>query len=133
MARILIIDDDEEMSSLLRDFLKDVGYETDSANNGGTALGKISRKPYDLVLTDFRMPGLTGLDILPEIKKVQPAASVMVITAFGSEELRHRSMERGADAYLEKPIPFHKLKALIDELLSLQKKRVIAERNHAIG
>lgn len=133
MARILIIDDDEEMSSLLRDFLRDDGYEADFANNGGAALGKISGKPYDLVLTDFRMPGLTGLDILPEIKKLQPAASVMVITAFGSEELRHRSLERGADAYLEKPIPFHKLKALIDELLSLQKKRVIAGKNYAIG
>ncbi len=123
MARILIIDDDEEMSSLLRDFLKDEGYETDSADNGGAALRKISRKPFDLVLTDFRMPGLTGLDILPEIKKLQPAASVMVITAFGSEEVRHRSMERGANAYVEKPISFQILKDLIDEMLISKKKR----------
>ena len=129
MARILIIDDDEEMSSLLRDFLKDDGYEADFANNGEAALSKISRKPFDLVLTDFRMPGLTGLDILPEIKKLQPAASVMVITAFGSEELHHRSLERGADAYVEKPIGFHKLRVLIGELLSSKMKLGIREEN----
>ena len=121
MARILIIDDDEEMNSLLRDFLAEDGYEADSADNGAAALREISRKTFDLVLTDFRMPGLTGLDILPEIKKLQPGAAVVVITAFGSEELRHRSLERGADAYVEKPIGFHNLEALIGKLLSSRK------------
>jgi DNA-binding response OmpR family regulator len=132
MARILIIDDDEEMSSLLRDFLKDEGYEADFANNGGAALRKMSQNPFDLVLTDFRMPGLTGLDILPEVKKLQPAASVMVITAFGSKELYHRSLERGADAYVEKPIRFHELRVLIDEMLSSKKESAVKEGNHAI-
>lgn len=132
MARILIIDDDEEMSSLLRDFLKDEGYETDFANNGGAALRKMSQKPFDLVLTDYRMPGLTGLDILPEVKKLQPAASVMMLTAFGSEELHDRSLERGADAYLEKPIGFQELRSLIDEMLFSKKKSVIKEGNHTI-
>jgi len=139
MARILIIDDDEEMSSLLRDFLRDDGYEADFANNGGTALRKISQKPFDLVVTDFRMPGLTGLDILPEIKRLQPAAFVMVITAFGSEDLQRRSLEEGADAYVEKPIRFHKLKILIAELLSSrtvvgfkEKIRPRDERKHMI-
>jgi DNA-binding response OmpR family regulator len=132
MARILIIDDDKEMSSLLQDFLEGEGYEAASANDGRAGLRKIARENFDLVLTDIRMPGLTGLDILPEIKKLQPAASVMVITAFGSEEIHHRSMERGANAYVEKPIHFHELRALIDEMLSSKKRRGTEERNQAI-
>ena len=71
------------------------------------------KEPFDLIITDIRMPGLTGLDILPGLKKLQPEASIIVITAFGSEEVCHRALERGATAYLEKPIHFNKLRTLI--------------------
>jgi DNA-binding NtrC family response regulator len=118
MARILVIEDDEEMKSLLEDFLTEEGYEADSANNGSEAFGKLARKPFDLVITDIRMPGLTGLDILSAVKKFQPEMPVIVITAFGGEEVHRRSMARGADGYLEKPIHFHKLKTLIQEMVS---------------
>ena len=63
------------------------------------------------------MPGLTGLDILPGIKKLQPEVPVIVITAFGSEEVHRRSIERGAAGYLEKPIHTNKLKTLIHEMV----------------
>ncbi len=129
MARILIIDDDKEMSSLLLDFLEGEGYEATSANDGGAGLRRIAGEKFDLVLTDFRMPGLTGLDILPEIRKLQPATSVVVITAFGSEEVCHRAMERGASAYVEKPVSFHILKNLIDEMLSSKREKGERIRN----
>jgi two-component system response regulator (stage 0 sporulation protein F) len=64
------------------------------------------------------MPGLTGLDILPGIRRLQPDAPIIVITAFGSEEVQRKALERGANAYLEKPIPFQKLRALIHDLCS---------------
>lgn len=118
MARILIIEDDEEMRSLLEDFLKDEGYEADSANNGSEAFGRLAQEPFDLVITDIRMPGLTGLDILSSVKKFQPGLPVIVITAFGGEEVYRRSMARGADGYLEKPIHFHKLRTLLHEMVS---------------
>ena len=118
MARILIIEDDEEMRSLLEDFLKDEGYEADSADNGSEAFGRLAQEPFDLVITDIRMPGLTGLDILSSVKKFQPKLPVIVITSFGGEEVYRRSMARGADGYLEKPIHFHKLRTLIHEMVS---------------
>ena len=123
MARILIIEDDEEMKSLLKDFLVDEGYEADSAHNGSEALLKMAKEPFDLVITDIRMPGLTGFDILLAIKKLGLGMPVIVITAFGGEEVYRRSMVRGADGYLEKPIHFPKLKGLIHELVSSKEKK----------
>mgnify|MGYP005835923795 CR=1 FL=1 len=115
--RILIIEDDEEMRSLLRDFFEEDGFEIDSVGNGSEAFRKIAREPFDLIITDIRMPGLTGLDILPGIKKLQPKVSIIVITAFGSEEIRRKAFDRGATAYLEKPIQFNKLRILIHEMV----------------
>jgi len=122
VARILIIEDDEEMRSLLKDFLEDEGYEADSADNASEGLRKVGLQPFDLVITDIRMPGLTGLDILSAVKKFQPAMPVIVITAFGGEEVYHRSIARGADGFLEKPIHFRRLKSLIHDLISPKKK-----------
>jgi DNA-binding NtrC family response regulator len=116
-ARVLIIEDDEEMRSLLKDFFVEEGFETDSVSNGYDALGMLVKKPFDLVITDIRMPGLTGLDILPRIKKLQPGISIIIITAFGSEEVRRRAYERGATLYLEKPIQFQKLRELIHQMV----------------
>jgi DNA-binding NtrC family response regulator len=116
--RILIIEDDEEMRALLRDVIEEEGYQTDSVNNGSEAYRKLVKEPSDLIITDVRMPGLTGLDILPGMKKLQPEAPVIVITAFGSEEIQRKAFEKGARAYLEKPIHFQNLRTLIHDLFS---------------
>lgn len=123
-VRILIVEDDEEMRSLLKDFLEEEGFETDSVSNGSDAFRKIVKEPFNLIITDIRMPGLTGLDILPGIRKLRPEASIIVITAFGSEEVYRRSFERGTSGYLEKPIHINKLKALIHEMLSTREKTI---------
>jgi len=120
--RILVIEDDEEMRSLLIDFIEGEGFEADSASNGSEALRKLVREHFDLIVTDVRMPGLTGLDILPGIKKLQPETSIIVITAFGSEEIHRKAVERGATAYLEKPIPLLHLRKLIHEMVSSREK-----------
>ena len=114
--RILIVEDDEEMRSLLKDFIEAEGFETDSASNGSEAFRKLAKESFDLIITDVRMPGLTGLDILPGVRKLQPEASIIVITAFGSEEVCRRAFERGATAYLEKPIHLSKLRTVIREM-----------------
>jgi DNA-binding response OmpR family regulator len=116
-ARVLIIEDDQEMRSLLEDFFLEEGFEIDSVGNGYDALGILIKKPFDLVITDIRMPGLTGLDILPRIRKIQPGLSIIMITAFGSEEVRRRAHERGVTVYLEKPIHFQKLRELVHQMV----------------
>jgi DNA-binding response OmpR family regulator len=116
--RILVVEDDEEMRSLLKDFIQAEGFETDSASDGSEAFRKLAKESFDLIITDVRMPGLTGLDILPGVRRLQPEASIIVITAFGSEEVRRRAFERGATAYLEKPIHFNNLRTLIHKKVS---------------
>ena len=115
---MMIIEDDEEMRSLLRDFCEEEGFEAVSVGNGLDGLRILSKENhFDLIMTDFRMPGLTGLDILPRIRRLKPNTPVIVITAYGSDEVRRRSLERGATAYLEKPIRLSKLKTLIGEVV----------------
>ncbi len=121
--RILVIEDDEEMRSLLRDFFEEEGFETDSVSNGSEAFRMLVREIFDIVITDIRMPGLTGLDIIPGVRKLQPETFIIVITAFGSEEVYRKAMERGANSYLEKPLRFMKLKEMVHELLSSKAKR----------
>jgi len=122
MVRILIVEDDEEMRALLKDSLLEEGIEFDSAGNGSEAIRKLVEESFDLVITDIRTPGLTGLDILPRIKKLRPETLIIVITAFGSEEVRLKSFDRGAAAYLEKPISMNRLKALVQEMISTKEK-----------
>jgi CheY-like chemotaxis protein len=116
--RILIVEDDEEMRALLSDMIEEEGYKTASVNNGSEAFRKLAKESFDLIITDIRMPGLTGLDILPGIKKLQPDAPIIVITAFGSEEVQRKALEKGAQAYLEKPIHFQELRTLIHDMFS---------------
>lgn len=120
-AHILIVEDDEEMRSLLKELLEEEGFETACASNGSDALREIVKRPFDLIVTDIEMPGLTGLDILPEMKKRRPDASIIVMTSFANEEVHRRSLEKGASGYLEKPIHSKKLKALIHEILSTKR------------
>jgi len=124
MVRIMIIEDDEAMRSLLEDFFEEEGFETDSASNGADALRILSKDPLDLIVTDIRMPGLTGLDILPRLRRLKPETPIIVMTAFGSEDVRRRSLERGATTYLEKPIHLSQLRTLIHEMISEKEKRV---------
>jgi DNA-binding NtrC family response regulator len=122
--RILIIEDDDEMRSLLEDFIEEEGYEADSVEKGTYAFRKLITESFDLIITDIRMPGYSGLEILPELKKLQPRLPIIVITAFGGEDVYRKALSRGANAYLEKPIHFFKLKELIQEIISTNEKRV---------
>lgn len=122
LGKALIIEDDKEMRSMLEDFLKEEGFETDSVEKGNFALKKLMTESFGFIVTDIRMPGLSGLDILPELRKLQPKTPIIVITAFGSEEIHRKALRRGADAYLEKPVHLLKLRTLIHNLVNSKVK-----------
>jgi DNA-binding response OmpR family regulator len=121
--RILVIEDDREMRSLLQDFIEDAGFEVDAVADGSEAFRKLARETFDLMITDIRMPGLSGIDILPGLKKLLPQAPVIVITAFGSEKVHHKILERGGNAYLEKPIHLEELRLLIKRMIAPPEER----------
>ena len=87
-ARILIVDDDREMCALLSDLLIESGHEVIAAHSGEDALSRLEQDSFNLMVSDIRMPGLKGLDLLSCTKEQNPALPVIMITAFGSIESR---------------------------------------------
>ena len=122
IPKVLIIEDDDEMRSLLKDFVEEEGYDADSVEKGDYALRKLLTDSFDLIITDIRMPGYSGLEIMPEIKKIKPDVPIVVITAFGNEDAYQKALSRGAHAYLEKPVHFNKLKELMHQIISSKEK-----------
>jgi two-component system response regulator (stage 0 sporulation protein F) len=118
--RVLIIEDDEEMRSLLKEVIEEEGYEAESVDKGTYAFRRVMRRSFDVIVTDVRMPGFSGLDILPGLRRLQPDTPIIVITAFGSEEVHRKALERGASAYLEKPVRMEELRILIHSMMCLQ-------------
>ena len=102
--RILIVDDDGPMRSFLCTVLGEEGYRLEEARNGTEGLAMLSASDFDLVITDLRMPGLSGLDLVREGKKARPEALWVVITAYGSIGNAVEAMRSGASDYLTKPL-----------------------------
>jgi DNA-binding NtrC family response regulator len=100
---ILIVEDDEQMRSFLSTILKGENHRIDEARNGREGLTKFLAGDFDLVITDLRMPGLSGLDLMREGKKEKPEGRWILITAFGSIGNAVEAMKVGASDYLTKP------------------------------
>lgn len=100
---ILIVEDDELMRSFLHHILREDGYQISTAKDGKEGLKKIQGVDYDLVITDLRMPKLSGIDLMREGRKVKPEMRWIVITAFGSIDNAVEAMKAGASDYLTKP------------------------------
>jgi two-component system, NtrC family, response regulator AtoC len=101
--RILIIDDEEGIRTSLGLILADEGWHVDSAANADAALRVLERASFDIVLCDVRMPGRSGLDLLPDLLERQPEALVLMMSAFGDLAQSLEAVQRGAYDYLSKP------------------------------
>jgi two-component system response regulator AtoC len=101
--RILIVDDDEALRESLQLVLAAEGYEVVSAAHAEAALEQIESSPVDVVLCDLRMPGMDGMELIPQIARRLPGATVIMMSAFGTADLAIEAMKRGAYDYLAKP------------------------------
>ncbi len=106
---ILVVDDDKELCALLVDLLTEEGYETESVQSGSKAIRHLEEKEYDLLISDIRMPGLSGLDLLQAVKAVRPQQTIIMITAFGTVETAIDAMKLGAFDYIIKPFKTEEL------------------------
>jgi DNA-binding NtrC family response regulator len=121
--RILLVDDDEDMRSLLADVLSDEGYEVIQAANGAEALVLLHREAFAAILLDKRMPGLSGMDLLPGLRVICPQTPVIVITAFGDAHTAAEGAEKGAFGLLFKPFRMDELRAMLDHALARRDSR----------
>ncbi|MBU2511044.1 sigma-54 dependent transcriptional regulator [bacterium] len=110
---ILVVDDDPGHRTMLVTLLEDWGYEIFEADDGSTAIEKVKARAYDLILMDNRMLKLTGLEALEEIKKINAAIPVIIMTAYSSIEIAVEAIKKGAYDYLTKPLDFDKLKLIM--------------------
>jgi two-component system response regulator AtoC len=101
--RILIVDDDDALRESLELVLASEGYTVCTANCGEAALERIEEEPVDLVLCDLRMPGIDGFELLPQISRQLPGVAIVLMSAYGTEDLAVEAMRRGAYDYLAKP------------------------------
>lgn len=102
-AKILFVEDDKFVREVLRATALEGGYDPDCAESAEAAKAMLGATPYDVVVTDFRLPGASGLDLLPFIGQQQPHAAAIVITAFGTIDIAVQAMKRGAVDFLTKP------------------------------
>ena len=118
--RILVVDDQESMRTLLKDMLEVVGYETTLADGGEQALALLGESQFDLVLSDLNMPGMDGTALLRTIKAKYAGVPVVIITGYGTFHTEKRVMKEGADGYISKPCTLTKIQKTLTAILSPQ-------------
>ncbi|WP_106543468.1 sigma-54-dependent transcriptional regulator [Prolixibacter denitrificans] len=125
MPRLLIVDDDTSFCMLLQGFLKRKGFDADTAHDYEKASQSLAKNSYDLVLTDYRLPDGTGIDVLKESKKLAPSTVVILITAYSDIRVAVEAVKLGAFEYVTKPVNSDELFHVIKEGL---KKRETQEK-----
>ncbi|MFY9528470.1 MAG: sigma-54 dependent transcriptional regulator [Candidatus Acidiferrales bacterium] len=114
MEPILLVEDKAELRAMLRKALERAGYTVDDAPDGNAAIEKVRARRYLLVLTDLKLPGCSGLDVLREARKVESTLPVILITAYGSVEEAVTAMKEGAFDFIQKPVDLEHLRLLLE-------------------
>jgi len=131
MSKILIVDDEQGIRDFLAIMLKKEGHEAVTAASGADALKAVQAEIFDLVITDVKMPGTDGIDVLRTIKEVSPETVVIMITAFAATETAIEAMKLGAYDYIIKPFKVDELKIIINNSLEkrhLRKENILLKR-----
>jgi DNA-binding NtrC family response regulator len=128
--RILVVDDELKVREIIaKGLIKVGGFSVDTASNGLEAIGKIENDVFDLVLTDLKMPGMDGIELLKLVKGTRPDVMLIMMTAHGSIETAVEAMKLGADDYITKPID---LDELLIHISKAQKESLLLKENRLL-
>jgi YesN/AraC family two-component response regulator len=118
--RILIVDDEPTLVFFLKQGLQEsqLGYHVDGASSGEEALTRLTYNTYDLLVTDLKMPGISGFTLVEVARSLHPNINVILMTAFGSPEVQDESEQLKVNGYLIKPFPTSQLQDMIQEILA---------------
>lgn len=117
MKTILIVDDQQGIRLLLHEVFKKEGYYTELAANGVEALQIVNSKPVDCALLDMKIPGMNGIDILRMIRETHKEMPVLMMTAYGEQDIIEEAIGLGATGYFAKPFNIFDIIAKVKELL----------------
>lgn len=118
MKTILIVDDQMGIRLLLNEVFKKEGYHTLTAANGKQALQMAEESYLDMVLLDMKIPGMDGIEILKNLKTIQPDIQVIMMTAYGELDLIEESIVNGASCYFTKPFDVFEIREAVKQLLT---------------
>jgi DNA-binding NtrC family response regulator len=121
VIRVLVVEDDQKMRTALQTILEKEGYKADTAETGEGGLIKMRDKTYDLVITDLKLPGIDGMDVLKGVRKVRPETAVIMITAYATIDSAVEAMKEGAEDYIAKPFNLEEIRIVIRKALEKQK------------
>src|SRR5213595_1367042 len=124
MAKILVVDDQEMMRDSLAATLAREGHEIVAAGDGVAAVSRLSAAKFDLLISDLKMPKMTGIELLGEAKKLRPEMPVVLMTAFATVQTAVEAMKLGAYDYIQKPFDGDEIKILIDRTLEHNRLRL---------
>jgi DNA-binding NtrC family response regulator len=134
---ILVVEDGRSQRELLRDFLRDEGNRVSEAEDGTIALEKVKTGYFDLLLVDYKMPGMDGIQLIEAVKALNPEIDIIMMTAYGTIEAAVRAMKAGAADYITKPVDLEELLIqieLISERQTLRKEnQMLREELRAKG
>ncbi|MFQ5789014.1 MAG: sigma-54-dependent transcriptional regulator [Acidobacteriota bacterium] len=123
MSRILVVDDEDSMRQLLEITLGKSGYQVALAESGAKAVQLFDKSPYDLVISDIKMPDMNGVEVLRRVKSSSPETPVIMITAYASAETAVDALRLGAYDYITKPFKIDELKNTVKNALEKQRLR----------
>ena len=119
--RILVVDDDHAMRLALSESLESCGYDIEAVENGCDALSLFAKSKFDLVVTDMRMPGMTGIEVLRNVKNMSSGIPVILITAYGTVGTAVEAMKEGAAEFIMKPFSLDDIESVVKNVLSAAK------------
>src|SRR5882672_424770 len=134
MEPLLLVEDKQELRTMLKKALERAGYTVDEAPDGAAAIQKVRARRYLLVITDLKMPGASGLDVLRETKQADATVPVLLLTAYGSVEEAVAAMKEGAFDFLQKPVDLEHLKLLVKraaEQQELQRENLLLREEYS--
>ena len=117
--QILVVDDEGSMRLALSEALRRGGYAVDTASDGFEALQKFRREQFHMVITDVKMPKMSGLEVLKEIKRVSPRTPVIMVTAYGTIQNAVDAMKEGASDYILKPFSYEDLESAVKRVMMM--------------
>ena len=117
MKKILVADDLAENRELIREALASPEYEFSEAENASQALQIMRNQPADLVISDVKMPGISGVDLLKEVRREHPKTIVILVTAFGTVEGAVAAMKAGAQDFITRPLDIGELRLIVKRAL----------------